>query len=106
MSRPCRTFPRARRNLLKAGRSGAGDPGKTLVPGEPDNYLGLQQVQPWLSEAVDESLRADGPQVVLTSHHPDALNLVAVDRGWSMVREDSGPTRIKCFEVSEGARWR
>ena len=77
-------------------------PGKTLVLDEPDNYLSLQEVQPWLSEVVDQSLRADGPQALLISHHPDALNFLAVEKGWSMFRENAGPTRIKRFEVSEG----
>lgn len=77
-------------------------PGKVLVLDEPDNYLGLREIQPWLAEVAERSLRSDGPQVILISHHPDALNFLALEKGWRMFRDRGGPTRIERFQPAEG----
>ena len=74
--------------------------GKTLLIDEPDNYLGLREVQPFLSELTERTLRSDGPQVILISHHPEVLNFLAPERGWRMWRERGGPTRIDRFAPS------
>ncbi len=74
-------------------------PGKVLLLDEPDNYLGLREIQPWLAELTDRALRSVGPQVILISHHPEALNFLAPERGWRLWRDDNGPTRIEKFEV-------
>jgi len=76
--------------------------GKTLVIDEPDNYVALREIQPWLMELTDLALRKDGPQVWLISHHPEILNLLAVDYGWQFFREGTGPTRVKRFVAAEG----
>jgi hypothetical protein len=76
--------------------------GKTLVIDEPDNYVALREIQPWLMEIMDLALRKDGPQVWLISHHPEILNLLARDYGWQFFREGTGPTRVKRFAPAEG----
>jgi len=76
-------------------------PNKTIVFDEPDNYLALREIQPWLAELADRTLRADGPQVLLVSHHPDALNFLAVQNGWRVFRDRSGPSRIERFQAAE-----
>ncbi len=77
-------------------------PGKTLVIDEPDNYVALREIQPWLTELVDMALRKDGPQIWLISHHPEVLNLLARDYGWLFFRDGHGPTRVKRFVPAEG----
>jgi len=77
-------------------------PGKTLVIDEPDNYVALREIQPWLMELTDLALRKDGPQIWLISHHPEVLNLLARDYGWLFYREGAGPTRVKRFAPAEG----
>ncbi|MDI1428813.1 AAA family ATPase [Polyangium sorediatum] len=77
-------------------------PGKTLVVDEPDNYVSLREIQPWLSEITDLALTKNGPQIWLISHHPEVLNLLAVDYGWQFFREGTGPTRVKRFAPAEG----
>lgn len=77
-------------------------PGTTLVLDEPDNYLALREVQPWLAALTERALRADGPQVILISHHPDPLNFLAVEKGWRMFRDRTGPSRVERFEPAEG----
>jgi predicted ATPase len=77
-------------------------PGKVLLIDEPDNYVGLREIQPWLAELCDRVLRSDGPQVMLVSHHPDVLNFLAPEHGWTMFREERGPTRIERFQADGG----
>jgi energy-coupling factor transporter ATP-binding protein EcfA2 len=77
-------------------------PGNTLVVDEPDNYVALREIQPWLMELTDLALRKDGPQIWLISHHPEVLNLLARDYGWQFFREGTGPTRVKRFAPAEG----
>ncbi len=74
-------------------------PGRVLLLDEPDNYLGLREIQPWLAELSDRALRSTGPQVILISHHPDALNFLAPERGWRVFRDPNSQTRIQKFEV-------
>lgn len=77
-------------------------PGRTLIIDEPDNYVALREIQPWLMELTDLALRKDGPQIWLISHHPEILNLLATDYGWQFFREGTGPTRVKRFAPAKG----
>lgn len=83
----------ARHLILRAGR--------LVVFDEPDNYLALQEIQPWLMEVVDEALAPEGPQVWLISHHPELLNQLAPSRGTRFYRT-GGPTRIAAFTGPDG----
>ncbi len=83
--------------------SALGGPDKTLLLDEPDNYLALREVQPWMADLVDATLRKGGPQVFLISHHPDTLNFLAIENGWRVFRDGAGPTRISRFEVKPEA---
>jgi predicted ATPase len=79
-----------------------GGPGKILAIDEPDNYVALREIQPWLTELMDRALRSDGPQAWLISHHPEVLNLLAIDYGWRFFRDGDGPTRVERFPAPEG----
>lgn len=65
-----------------------------LMIDEPDNYISLREIQPWLSmitEAVEGSLS----QVILISHHPEVMDYLA-PLGWTLLtRGDGGPARIR-----------
>lgn len=76
--------------------------GRVLVIDEPDNYVALREIQPWLNDILDATLISGGPQVWLISHHPELLNMLAGDYGWRMFRDDSGPSRIERFATAEG----
>lgn len=76
--------------------------GKVVLFDEPDNFLALREIQPWLMELLDRALASDGPQVMLVSHHPEALDLLAPEKGWRMSRVNAGPTRIERFRGAEG----
>ncbi|WP_437872647.1 AAA family ATPase [Sorangium sp. So ce363] len=77
-------------------------PGKTLLIDEPDNYVSLREIQPWLTEMTDLALGKSGPQVWIISHHPEVLNLLAVDFGWRFFRDGTGPTRVERFQPATG----
>jgi predicted ATPase len=83
-------------------RHAVAGPGKTLVIDEPDNYVSLREIQPWLTEMTDLALSKGGPQVWIISHHPEVLNLLAADYGWRFFREGTGPTRIERFQPAAG----
>jgi ABC-type molybdenum transport system ATPase subunit/photorepair protein PhrA len=76
-------------------------PGRTVIFDEPDNYVALREIQPWLNEVVDLALSPDGPQVWFISHHPEVLNQLAPESGTRFFRE-RGPTRIEPFKGAEG----
>ncbi|MBF0623236.1 MAG: AAA family ATPase [Magnetococcales bacterium] len=71
---------------------GLKDEGVSLFIDEPDNYLALREIQPWLSglaDAVGESLE----QVVLISHHPETINYLGAAHGRWLERDGLGPVR-------------
>jgi predicted ATPase len=64
--------------------------GATLCLDEPDNFLTTAEFQPFL-----RALRAQqGLQVLLTSHHPEALQVLAPEAGISFERVAGGPVRV------------
>ena len=65
----------------------------SLFIDEPDNYLALGEVQPWLAEAVQrcgESLE----QLVVVSHHPVTIDYMAGASGRWFSRDGDGPARV------------
>lgn len=77
-------------------------PGRTLLADEPDNYVALREIQPWLSELTELALTRGGPQVWLISHHPEIVNLLGPEYGWRFFRAAVGPTRIERFHPAAG----
>jgi len=68
--------------------------GYTLFLDEPDNYVALAEIQPWLiqlSDACGDSI----PQAVLCSHHPELIDYIGGDRGLLLDREVSGVTTVR-----------
>ncbi|WP_437819787.1 AAA family ATPase [Sorangium sp. So ce1078] len=83
-------------------RHAVAGPGKALAIDEPDNYVSLREIQPWLTEMTDLALGKSGPQIWMISHHPEVLNLLAVDFGWRFFRDGTGPTRVERFQPATG----
>ncbi len=66
--------------------------GYTLFIDEPDNYVALAEIRPWLmniEEICGESMR----QAVICSHHPEYIDYIGIKSGVLMTREGSGATR-------------
>jgi hypothetical protein len=65
----------------------------TLCVDEPENYLALPEIQPWL-DTVYEACEEKDRQVFLISHHPRIINFLAAETGLWFERENgTGPTR-------------
>jgi len=74
----------------------ASGPGYTLFLDEPDNYIALAEIQPWLIELAD-ACGANVAQAVLCSHHPELIDYLGADRGILLERESSGVTRARAL---------
>ena len=71
----------------------AEDHRRSLFIDEPDNYLSLREVQPWLAQVLDacgEALE----QAVIISHHPKTIDYLAGAKGRWFSRDGEGPARV------------
>ena len=72
---------------------GLKDEGISLFLDEPDNFVALREIQPWLTALAD--FTGEGiEQAVLISHHPDIINYLAPSSGRWFERESNVPTRV------------
>jgi predicted ATPase len=71
--------------------------GGTVVIDEPDNFISLREIQPWLM-AVDDMVSDSKGQVLLISHHPEIMNQWAPAYGVQFVRDGVGPVRLEKFQ--------
>ena len=65
----------------------------SLFLDEPDNYLALREVQPWLA-AVAEQCGDTLEQAVVVSHHPITIDYLAGAKGRWFYRDGIGPVRV------------
>jgi hypothetical protein len=70
--------------------------GSTVILDEPDNFLSLREIQPWLM-AVTDTVEDGHGQVLLISHHPEVINQWAPTSGVRFVRDGIGPVRVEEF---------
>jgi predicted ATPase len=77
-------------------------PGRLVIFDEPDNYVALREIQPWLAEVIDLALTSEGPQVWFVSHHPEVLNQLAPSYGTRFFRNEDGPVRTEPFKGAPG----
>ena len=77
---------------------------RTLLLDEPENYVGLQLIQPWLVELAD-NIRDEG-QLFLVSHHPEVIDYLASNQSLLFERSGGGPTRVRKnpFNRDEGLK--
>lgn len=69
------------------------DRGISLFIDEPDAYLSLREVQPWIVRVLDACGDAL-EQAVIVSHHPTAIDHLAAASGVWFSRDRDGPARI------------
>ncbi len=72
--------------------------GHTVFIDEPDNFIALREIQPWLLAAEAAVEDHDG-QLILISHHPEILNQWASARGLRFFREENGHVRTEKFKA-------
>jgi predicted ATPase len=76
------------------------DKERTLLIDEPDNFIALAEIQPWLMKLLDR-VDETGGQVILISHHPELLDQLACQGGAVLDRPGGGETRVRLFEPPE-----
>jgi predicted ATPase len=67
---------------------------------EPENFIALPEIQPWLNTLFDYCPENNG-QAILISHHPVFINYLATHSGHWFERQDNGVTRIKSITEQE-----
>jgi len=74
---------------------------QTVLIDEPDNYVGLPELQPWVLSL--RELLDDNHQAILISHHPEILSNAGEDFGRYLWRDNhTSPTRIGPLKVPVG----
>lgn len=86
--------------ILETALAVANERRGVLLLDEPGNFLALAEIQPLLTRLQDAALE-DRFQVILTAHHPIAVDFLAAGYGSWLEREQSGPTRVQRIHVSE-----
>ena len=72
----------------------------TLFLDEPDNYVALPEIQPWLMALTDACGEAVS-QVVVCSHHPELIDYLGADSGILLQREKSGVVTARKPEIDK-----
>lgn len=74
---------------------------RTVLIDEPDNYVGLPELQPWVLSM--RELLDDEHQAILISHHPEVLGSAGEEFGSYLWRDShSSPTRIGPLQIPAG----
>jgi predicted ATPase len=73
---------------------GLQDLGHTVFLDEPENYVALAEIQPWLME-LNNACGESFPQAVIISHHPELIDYLGAECGKWIERDPLGPTRVK-----------
>lgn len=63
---------------------------------EPDNFVSLPEIQPWL-QVLRDVLEEHGGQAIIISHHPEVIDYLAVDSIWRF-EHPSGPVIARPYE--------
>jgi energy-coupling factor transporter ATP-binding protein EcfA2 len=69
-------------------------PGSTIWLDEPDNFVSIAEIQPWLMQMLDD--RPDDGQLVIASHSPEVVATMGEQRVAWLTRENHrSPTRVR-----------
>ena len=75
--------------------------GRTVFIDEPDNYLALPEIEPWLNAAIDALDEGNG-QLIMISHHPELIDRLVHRHGVVFTREKGGPVRAVQYQSDPG----
>jgi hypothetical protein len=70
------------------------EPGQVLFFDEPDNFLSIREVQPWLGK-LEQVAEEKGAQVFIASHGTEAMNYLGSRQAWVVSRKGNGGTTIE-----------
>lgn len=74
--------------------------GTTLIVDEPENFIALREIQPWLMKAISRTEDCHA-QLIVASHHPELLNQLAARGAVVLTRKRGAGARIVPFPESE-----
>jgi predicted ATPase len=66
----------------------------TICIDEPENFLALREINPWLNMLIDKT-QTQPCQAILISHHPELIDALAVGSGRWVDRETSAHSRVQ-----------
>ncbi|NSW58453.1 MAG: AAA family ATPase [Armatimonadetes bacterium] len=69
----------------------------TLCVDEPENFVALSELQPWIHE-MEDCVDGERVQLLLASHHPEFINHYAHTSAVLLYRVRGGPTRVRAFD--------
>jgi predicted ATPase len=72
----------------------------TLMIDEPDNFIALAEIQPWLLKLLDRVDEQNG-QVIVVSHHPELLDQMSSYGSVLLDRPNGGETRVLPFPPND-----
>jgi hypothetical protein len=75
----------------------------TVIIDEPENFVSLREIQPWLTTAENLVEDARG-QLILMSHHPELIDQWASPYGVKFIRDGAGSVRVKPWTGDPGSR--
>ncbi|MBN1341331.1 MAG: AAA family ATPase [Phycisphaerae bacterium] len=73
----------------------------TLCIDEPENFLALREINPWLNTLIDK-VHTDKCQAILISHHPELIDALAVGTGRWVDRVADAESRVQCVSEDPG----
>jgi predicted ATPase len=71
--------------------------GHTVCIDEPDNYLALCEIEPWLNEVLDTVDDGDG-QVLIVTHHPEIIDRTVLEMGIQLTRDGLEPVHAAPYQ--------
>jgi energy-coupling factor transporter ATP-binding protein EcfA2 len=74
------------------------EPDATICIDEPDNFLALAEIQPWLF-ALSDRIEDVGAQAILVSHHPELIDILAPEHGVIFSRSGLGAVRVEPYRT-------
>lgn len=76
----------------------------TLAIDEPENFVALPEIQPWLDALHDGLEEHEDCQALLVSHHPRVIDFLAAEVGiWISRKGDNGPTQAQPIRAEEAS---
>ena len=74
--------------------------GYTLLIDEPENYIALREIQPWLM-SLEDACGDTLPQVVIASHHPELIDHLGRENGILLQRGTSDEITARRLDTRE-----
>lgn len=70
---------------------------------EPDNFISLREVQPWLSE-LERALQSSNSQALVVSHSTEAMDFLDSRQAFTVTRPQGAATVISKLDGSDGTK--